>query len=110
MPEGEDAPVYHSESNSNMGKWILIVLAVVYVAGSSYLLFDQHSKLDKITQELAAGQKQDADLSKRMQSAEADAETLAQQLGMTKKELATRADQLQRQQAASVARLAEEQK
>jgi chromosome segregation ATPase len=45
-----------------------------------------------------------------MQSAEADAETLAQQLGMTKKELASRADELQRQQRASVAKLAEEQK
>jgi seryl-tRNA synthetase len=46
--------------------------------------------------------KQIGDLTKRMQSAEADSETLAQQLGMTKKELATRAAELQRaQQAAS---------
>ena len=110
MPEGEETPVYHSESHSNAGKWILIVVAVLYVAGSSYLLFDQKSKVDKLTQDVAADQKQAADLSKRMQSAEADAETLAQQLGMTKKELASRADELQRQQRASVARLAEEQK
>lgn len=112
MPEGEETPVYHSESEShgNAGKWILIVLAVLFAAGSSYLLFDQHSKLDKLTQDLSADQKQNADLAKRMQSAEADAETLAQQLGMTKKELANRADQLQRQQQASVAKLAEEQK
>lgn len=111
MPDGGEAPVYHSESQGgNAGKWILIVLAIAYVAASSYFLFDQHNKLDKITQDLAANQKQNADLSKRMESAEADAETLAQQLGMTKKELASRADQLQRQQQASVAKLAEEQK
>jgi chromosome segregation ATPase len=110
MSEGEETPVYHSESHSNTGKWILIVLAVVFVAGSSYLMFDQHSKLEKITQDLATDQKQGADLAKRMQSAEADAETLAQQLGMTKKELASRAAELQRQQRASVAKLAEEQK
>ena len=110
MPEGEEIPVYHSESQNNAGKWILIVLAVAYVAGSSYLLFDQHTKLDKLTQDLATDQKQDSDLAKRMQSAEADAETLAQQLGMTKKELASRADQMQRQQQASVAKLAAEQK
>jgi uncharacterized protein (DUF3084 family) len=73
-------------------------------------MFDQHSKLDKLVQDQASDQKQVADLSKRMQSAEADSETLAQQLGMTKKELASRAAELQRQQAASVARLAEEQK
>ena len=45
-----------------------------------------------------------------MQSAEADSETLAQQLGMTKKELATRANELQREQqtasAAAAARIA----
>jgi len=110
MPEGEDAPVYHSESQSSAGKWILIVLAVAFAAASSYFLFDQHTKLEKLTQDIAAEQKQNADLSKRMQSAEADAETLAQQLGMTKKELASRADELQRQQRASVAKLAEEQK
>ena len=110
MPEGNEAPVYHSETHSNAGKWILIALAIAYVAGSSYLLFDQHSKLEKITQDQSANQKQVADISKRMQSAEADAETLAQQLGMTKKELAARAEDLQRQQLASVARLAEEQK
>ncbi len=110
MPEGDESPVYHSESHSNTGKWILIVLAIAYVAGSLYFLFDQRGKLDKVAQDQAAGQKQVAELSKRMQSAEADAETLAQQLGMTKKELASRAEELQRQQRASVARLAEEQK
>src|SRR5437588_1229732 len=41
-----------------------------------------------------------------MQSAEADSETLAQQVGLTKKELASRADALQRQQQAASARLA----
>src|SRR6266850_1475356 len=110
MPEGEAAPVYHSESHSNTGKWILIALAIVFVAGSTYLLFEQRGKLDRISQDQAASQKQVADLSKRVQSAEADAETLAQQLGMTKKELSARAEALQRQQRAAVAQLAEEQK
>jgi hypothetical protein len=41
-----------------------------------------------------------------MQSAEADSETLAQQVGMTKKELASRASELQRQQQAASARIA----
>jgi len=110
MPEGDEVPVYHSESHSNAGKWILIGLAIAYVAGSLYLLFDQRGKLDKVAQDQSANQKQVADLTKRVQSAEADAETLAQQLGMTKKELASRAEALQRQQRASVAKLAEEQK
>ena len=41
-----------------------------------------------------------------MQSAEADSETLGEKIGMTKKELATRADELQRQQQAASARIA----
>jgi uncharacterized protein (DUF3084 family) len=110
MPEGDEAPVYHSDSHSNAGKWILIAVAIAYVAVSAYLLYAQHAKLDKIAEDQTIGQKQVSELTKRMQSAEADAETLAQQLGMTKKELASRAAQLQRQQQASVAKLAEEQK
>src|SRR6266849_856824 len=45
-----------------------------------------------------------------MQSAEADDETLAQQVGLTKKEMASRSAELMRQQRASEARLAEQQK
>jgi uncharacterized protein (DUF3084 family) len=110
MPDGDEAPIYHSDSHSNAGKWILIAVAIAYVAVSAYLLYAQHAKLDKIAEDQTIGQKQVSELTKRMQSAEADAETLAQQLGMTKKELASRAAQLQRQQQASVAKLAEEQK
>jgi chromosome segregation ATPase len=111
MPEqGEEAHVYHPEHQSSAGKWILLALAIAYVAGSLYFLFDLRGKLDKITQDQAATQKQTADLTKRMQASEADSETLAQQLGMTKKDLAARAEELQRQQRASMAKLAEEQK
>jgi len=110
MPEGEQAPVYHSEHQSNTGKWILIVLAVVYVAASLFFIFELRGKLDKVSQDQAAYQKQIADLNKRMQSAESDAEALGERIGMTRKEITQRADELQRQQRAQVAKLAEEQK
>ena len=112
MSEGEPT-VYHPEPQSNVGKWILIVLAVAYAGASAFFIYDQHGKLEKVTQDQTASQKQIRDLTKRMQSAEADSETLAQQLGMTKKELATRANELQRQQqaaAASIAAQAEQEK
>ena len=112
MSEGEPT-VYHPEPQSNVGKWILIVLAVAYAGASAFFIYDQHGKLEKVTQDQTASQKQIGDLTKRMQSAEADSETLAQQLGMTKKELATRANELQRQQqaaAASIAAQAEQEK
>jgi chromosome segregation ATPase len=106
MPEGETPTVYHPEPQSNVGKWILIALAVAYVGASAFFIYAQRGKLEKVTQDQAASQKQIGDLTKRMQSAEADSETLAQQLGMTKKELATRADALTRQQQAASARIA----
>jgi hypothetical protein len=95
---------------SSVGKWILLALAVIYVAGSLYFIFDLRGRLDKMGKDQAASSAQIADLSKRMQSAEADDETLAQQLGLTKKELANRSAELMRQQRASEARLAEQQK
>jgi chromosome segregation ATPase len=111
MPEqGEQPAVYHPEHQSNIGKWILFGLAIGYVAASLFFIFDLRSKLDKVTQAQGADQTQIADLTKRMQSAEADSETLAQQVGLTKKELAARAAELQRQQRASMAKMEEEQK
>jgi len=108
MSEGEQPNVYHPEPQSNVGKWILIAVAVAYVGASAFFIYDLHSKLGRVTQDQTANQKQIADLTKRMQSSEADSETLAHQVGMTKKELATRASELQRQQQAASARIAAE--
>ena len=106
MPEGESPAVYQPEPQSNTGKWILFVVALAYVAASAFFLYDYHAKLEKMAQEDVASSKQITDLTKRMQSAEADTETLARQLGMTKKELATRAAQLQHEQQAAADRIA----
>ena len=71
MSEGEQPTVYHPEPQSSIGKWVLILLAVVFAGASSYFIYDQHSKLDKLTQDQVASQKEIGDLTKRMQSAEA---------------------------------------
>ena len=111
MPEeSEQVAEVHTESVSSTGRWVLLALAVIYVAGSLYLLFDLRGRLDKLGKDENASKAQIADLTKRMQAAEANDETLAHQVGMTKKELADRAAQLQRQQRAAEARIAEEQK
>jgi outer membrane murein-binding lipoprotein Lpp len=107
MADGE--VVVHS-AESNVGKWILLVLAALYVAGSGYLLYDQHTKIDKLGQEDVTTNGQIADLTKRMEAAESDNETLAKQLGMTKAELAQRSAELQAQQKSAEARLTAEQR
>ena len=105
-----DQDEMHGESEGNTGKWILLALAVFYVAGSLYFLYTLHSSLKQLSAELDASKTQIAELTKRMQAAEADDETLAQQVGLTKRELNDRSADLLRQQRAAEARLAEQQK
>jgi hypothetical protein len=111
MPEpGEQPNLYQPETGSNVGKWILIALAIVYVGATLFFGYDMHNKLTQLADDQSTSQKKIADLTKRMQSAEADAETLGAKIGMTKKEMAARAAELQRSQQASAAQLAEQEK
>ncbi|HEV3512443.1 MAG TPA: hypothetical protein VGS05_12115 [Candidatus Sulfotelmatobacter sp.] len=98
------------ESQSNAGKWFLLLLAVLVVAGFGYATFVNHQAVKQLNAELSASQNQVNELQNRMQTAEAQEETLARQAGITKKELAQRAAQLQADQRAAAARLEQEQK
>ncbi|MBV8050859.1 MAG: hypothetical protein JOZ80_06710 [Acidobacteriaceae bacterium] len=89
---------------------MLLLLAIIYVAGSLFFLFSLRTRLDDLAKAQTSSNQQIAELDKRMQSAEADSETLAKQLGLTKKELAQRSAELIRQQKAAEQRLSAEQK
>ncbi len=106
----DEGLVVHSSSEGTAGKWILVAVAVVYAAASSYVMYDQHNRIAKMAQDQTASSSQLADLDKRMQSAESDDEALAKQVGLTKRELAERSTQLQHEQKAAEARLTEAQK
>jgi len=103
----------HMEPQSNAGKWILILLAVLVVAGFGYASYANHAAVQQLNAELTASQNQVKELQNRMQTAEAEEETLAKEAGMTKKELSERAAELQAEEArrkADAARLEQEQK
>jgi chromosome segregation ATPase len=106
----EEGDQYVAEQPSNTGKWILILLAVLVVAGGGYAHYMTHASLEKLNKDLSASQAQVTELQNRMQTAEASEETIAHQLGMTKKELAQRAAELKAQQKAAEIRLEEQQK
>jgi len=108
--EVEHIPEIPSGSGGGVGKWILLLLAVIYVAGSLYFLFTLRARIDELGKGQGESNQQIAELGKRMQSAEADSEALAKQLGLTKKELAQRSADLLRQQHAAEERLSAEQK
>jgi len=98
------------ESQSNAGKWILVVLAVVVVAAAGYAHYTAHLAIQKLSSDLAGSQAEVKELQNRMQTSEAQEETLARQAGMTKKELVQRTRELQAQQKAAEQRLEEQQK
>lgn len=105
--EGENL---HVEAQSNAGKWILVIVAIVVVAAAAYAHYSTHLAVEKLNSDLAASQAEVKELQNRMQTSEAEEETLAQQAGMTKKELLQRAAQLQAEQKAAAARLEQEEK
>jgi len=108
MPdEGEQIQI---EQQSSAGKWILVILAILFVAGSVYGYVTTQQRVQKLTTDLSASQAQVAELQKRVQSSEAQEETIAQKLGMTKKELMERASALQAQQKVDESRLAQQEK
>jgi TolA-binding protein len=106
----EGAAVAEVHEPGNAGKWIVLLLAVLYVAVSLYAIYDYRGRLEKLEKGQSASTAQVTELSKRMAEAEASAETMAGQLGMTKKELARRTAELVSQQRAAESRLARQQK
>jgi hypothetical protein len=105
--EGEHV---HVEHQSNAGKWILIVVAALAVAGFGYVQYGAHNAIEKLSTDLTASQGQVKELQSRMQNAEAQQEALAQQAGLTKKELAKKTSELLAQQKAAETRIEAEQK
>ena len=98
------------QQHSNAGKWLLVVLAILIVAAAGYAHYTTHEAVQKLSDQLAVSQAQVKELQNRMQTAEAEEETLARQAGMTKKELAQRSAEILAQQKAAESRLEQEQK
>jgi DNA repair exonuclease SbcCD ATPase subunit len=106
----QDEVTVVQEGGGNAGKWLLLLLGAIYVAASLYFLIDLRGRISNLQERQSATAKELSALTERMQAAEAEAETLGQQVGITKKELAARAAQLQAAQRAAEERLAKEQK
>jgi septal ring factor EnvC (AmiA/AmiB activator) len=103
--EVEQLPV---ETQSSTGKWILVILAILFVGASVYAYVTNQQHVDKLTKDLSDSQAQVAELKNRMQTAEASEDALARQVGMTKKELSQRAAQLQAEQKVAESRFEKE--
>src|ERR1700745_3974081 len=67
MPEEGDLGEVQTSSDSTAGKWLLLAAALIYVAGSLFLLFNLRGRLDQLGKDQAARKTQLADLSRRIQ-------------------------------------------
>ena len=98
------------EQQSNAGKWILIVLAILVVAAFGYAQYVTHSDVEKSDRR----PKREPGPSQRVAEPYADrgsaGRNAGREAGMTKKELAQRTAELQAEQKAAVSRLENEQK
>jgi len=100
----------HVEHQSNAGKWILTVAAILVVAASGYAHYATHLAVEKLTSDLGGSQAQVKELQNRIADAEATEQTLGRQAGMTKQELAQKTAELRAEQKATESRLEKEQK
>ncbi|HTM40574.1 MAG TPA: hypothetical protein VL177_06670 [Terriglobales bacterium] len=102
--------VQRAQRQNTIWKWVVLVFAVLYVAGSIYFIVDLRGRLDRVEHSSESLHGDVHELNRKLGDAQADTDTLASQLGITKKELARRTADLQRQQRAAEQRLAEQQK
>src|SRR5438270_11393138 len=104
------APVYEvPQHQSNAGKWILLIVALLYVAGTVYVILDYQGRLQKLEKSQSTSAAQMTALQKRVADAEASADAIASEVGLTKRQLAQKTAELRSQQKAAESRLAKEQ-
>ncbi len=110
QPQYVPAEVQTARRQNTIWKWIVWVFALFYVAGSVYFIVDLRGRLDKVEHSSESLHGDVHELNRKLGDAQADTDTLASQLGITKKELARRTADLQRQQRAAEERLSAQQK
>ncbi len=91
-------------------KYVLLVVGLLYIAGSLYLINTLKIRLDALEQKQQTLEAAQAQLGSRLHTTSSEfRQALTTEVGTTKAELAKRAAELDRQQRASAAKLAEAQ-
>jgi hypothetical protein len=109
MPEQNDAASVGSHNYSEaepasggVTRYVLLAVALIYVIASLYFIVDSRSRIDKLEAMQKAAAAENAQLLKRLGIAESSLKTetrvLAEKVGLTQKEMASRSASLQRQQ------------
>ena len=111
MTEEHEGQSVEPAANSNLLRKVLLGIAVLYVIASLFFIFDLRSRLDNLEARQKAAAAENAQLLKRSESSlKAETQVLAEKVGMTQKEIASRAASLQRQQREAEQRISEQTK
>jgi hypothetical protein len=110
----DDHEVESVDSDSGSGsilRYGIFAVAIVYVIASLYFILDARTRMDKLEAAQAAAKVENAQLLRRMESnLKAENQVLAEKVGMTQKEIASRSASLQHQQREAEQRLSEQTK
>src|SRR5437016_3977445 len=102
MAEDETSVSGSVSGGGNTLRNVLLALAALYVCGSVYFFADSHWRMEKLEQRATQAETNSVDLAKRLDAANSElrAETraLGAEVGLTQKQLSTRAAALQSQQ------------
>ena len=103
-----------ASAHASSGKGLWLGIGGAYVLLSAFMMFSMYGHIQKLDASQAASTEQQAKLEQRMDATEASMQSTVaavdQKLGTTQQEIEARSTQLQRQQRASLNRLAKEQK
>jgi hypothetical protein len=114
MSEEHESQSVEPAANSNLLRKVLLGIAIVYVIAMLYFVFDSRSRIDNLEAKQKAAAAENAQLLKRLGIAEsglkAETQVLAEKVGMTQKEIASRAASLLRQQREAEQRISEQTK
>jgi multidrug efflux pump subunit AcrA (membrane-fusion protein) len=97
-----------ADTSGNALRWVWLAVAVIYVVGSLFMLFETRGRVKKLEAAQAAAEARSSQLSAKLHTSQSEVEALGNKLGLTQEELGHRAAELRRQQQAAEARLMEQ--
>lgn len=98
------------KSGGNLIRYILLAVAVIYVAGSLFLINDLRGRVQSMEEKQKVAETAQKDIQQKLHLTSENVQTLGSKVGMTQEDLAKRTAELRRQQQSSYQQLTEEQK
>ena len=93
-------------ADSPVLKYVLLAIALIYIAGSLYLIYTLKTRLDALEQKELSLESTQAELGSRLHATASEfRQSLSSEVGLTKQEMAKRAAQLEQEQKAAAAKL-----